>query len=288
MKTRNREINIFSMSALDLFASAMGAFILITVVLFPFFPNTGDSPERVAEVKAVLEAVKAELEKQKKELEKQNMELEKQKSENEELTAELQSVKFPDLDLVLAIDTTGSMRDLINGLKYELSEMVEILTLIAPSLGVGVVGFNDRAQTPVLSSRDLAEVRSGTASLSNLQVFIDSFKAGAAVGGNPDNPEAVVQAIERAVNMSWRKESKIRLVIVVTDAPAYSDRVQHAYSISSNFAGDDRQSISGVLAHDRSNGAKEFLRELSRQGKGRFVETSGSITSSILLALLSI
>ena len=29
MKSRNRDINIFSMSALDLFASAMGAFMLL-------------------------------------------------------------------------------------------------------------------------------------------------------------------------------------------------------------------------------------------------------------------
>ena len=43
MKSRSRELNIFSMSALDLFASAMGAFILIAFVLFPYFPNTGDS-----------------------------------------------------------------------------------------------------------------------------------------------------------------------------------------------------------------------------------------------------
>ena len=35
-----RELNIFSMSALDLFASALGAFILIAVVIFPYFPNT--------------------------------------------------------------------------------------------------------------------------------------------------------------------------------------------------------------------------------------------------------
>ena len=41
MKRKNREINIFSMSALDLFASALGAFILLTVVIFPYFPNTG-------------------------------------------------------------------------------------------------------------------------------------------------------------------------------------------------------------------------------------------------------
>jgi len=61
MKSRSREINIFSMAALDLFASALGAFILIAVVLFPYFPNTGDSPERVAEVRAQLEQVQSQL-----------------------------------------------------------------------------------------------------------------------------------------------------------------------------------------------------------------------------------
>ena len=37
MRSRSREINVFSISALDLFASALGAFILISVVLMPFF-----------------------------------------------------------------------------------------------------------------------------------------------------------------------------------------------------------------------------------------------------------
>ena len=45
MKRKSREISIFSMSALDLFASALGAFILIAVVMFPFFPNTGTADQ---------------------------------------------------------------------------------------------------------------------------------------------------------------------------------------------------------------------------------------------------
>lgn len=54
MRLRRREINVFSMSALDLFASGMGAFILLTVMALPFFPNTGDSKERIEEVKQQL------------------------------------------------------------------------------------------------------------------------------------------------------------------------------------------------------------------------------------------
>ena len=61
MRARSRDINIFSMSALDLFASALGAFILIAVMLFPYFPNTGDSEVRVAEVQAQLEQVQSQL-----------------------------------------------------------------------------------------------------------------------------------------------------------------------------------------------------------------------------------
>ncbi len=69
MRLRSKEINVFNMSALDLFASALGAFILISVVLFPYFPNTGDSQERVDEVKAQLAEANARLEETSAELE---------------------------------------------------------------------------------------------------------------------------------------------------------------------------------------------------------------------------
>jgi len=44
MKRKNREINIFSMSALDLFASALGAFILIMLILMPYYLKTTPVP----------------------------------------------------------------------------------------------------------------------------------------------------------------------------------------------------------------------------------------------------
>lgn len=69
MKKKSRELNVFNMSALDLFACALGAFILLAVVALPFFPNTyqvsdAELRERVAEMGAIrdeLERTRAEL-----------------------------------------------------------------------------------------------------------------------------------------------------------------------------------------------------------------------------------
>ena len=58
MKRKSRELSIFSMSALDLFASALGAFILIAVVMFPYFPNTGTADQR--DLEAALERLQQE------------------------------------------------------------------------------------------------------------------------------------------------------------------------------------------------------------------------------------
>jgi len=48
MKKKNRDINIFSMSALDLFASAMGAFLLIAVMALPYYLKV--DPELIEEI----------------------------------------------------------------------------------------------------------------------------------------------------------------------------------------------------------------------------------------------
>ena len=60
MKPRSREINVFSMSALDLFASALGAFILISIVLMPYFLRL--NPEEVAQLRRDLASTREALE----------------------------------------------------------------------------------------------------------------------------------------------------------------------------------------------------------------------------------
>lgn len=77
MKRRSRELVIFSMSALDLFASALGAFILVTIVLLPYYLKHEDvvrdnnkMRQQISEMEKTAEKSASELEQAKKEIQK--------------------------------------------------------------------------------------------------------------------------------------------------------------------------------------------------------------------------
>ena len=96
MKKRSRELSIFSMSALDLFASALGAFILITIVLLPFFPNlnmSGQAQAELEQAQAELEQAQAELAQTQAELAQAEAELEREKAKLEQEKAKLERAK---------------------------------------------------------------------------------------------------------------------------------------------------------------------------------------------------
>ena len=69
MKSRNREFNVFGMSALDLFASALGAFIVITILLMPYFLRVNNKEvtelrEALREAQAAESEIQASLERE--------------------------------------------------------------------------------------------------------------------------------------------------------------------------------------------------------------------------------
>ena len=67
MRQRNREFNIFSISALDLFASAMGVFALIAIILFPYYLQNSDAAAS-HQMRAELERLREENERLRKQL----------------------------------------------------------------------------------------------------------------------------------------------------------------------------------------------------------------------------
>lgn len=50
MKRPSREINIFNISALDLFASALGAFIIVAIIIFPYYMKNSDAVQRLQQL----------------------------------------------------------------------------------------------------------------------------------------------------------------------------------------------------------------------------------------------
>ena len=61
MKQRSREINVFNVSALDLFASALGAFILMSLVFMVFFSMTSRDSADMEDTRTALRRCEAQL-----------------------------------------------------------------------------------------------------------------------------------------------------------------------------------------------------------------------------------
>ena len=283
MKSRSREINVFSMSALDLFASALGAFILISIVLMPYFLRV--EPDEVQRLRRALTEARAAL----TEAERENARTER---ENARLQQELQAlldapkVSFPNLDLVIALDTTNSMKDVVSGLRYEIDQFARLMLELTPALGMGVIDFKDRCDgSDAVREFPLRLVSS--AGVSSLRSFTRSIIAGSA-SCNRDGPEALHMALDAAIASNWRAESEARIVVVITDNPAYPERQAHAISAARAFvARGPQHKVSTV--HEPTGksdpGTAEFLRRLAEAGNGNFTGGGGSFTATILLAL---
>ncbi len=139
MKKRSREISIFSMSMLDLFASALGAFMLITIVLLPFFPNLNISGLEEAELehekatleqaKAELEQAKAKLEREKATLEQQTAKLEQEKAELERAMAKAPRTKSPLEKQVAALQQEIDDTSVLLGIRTKAKKFVFVIDM---------------------------------------------------------------------------------------------------------------------------------------------------------------
>lgn len=287
MKIRSREINIFSMSALDLFASALGAFMILTVAALPFFPNTGDSPELVSEVAEALSEAQQELEQMQEELQQSQSELSEAQQEVTDLSSELARISIPELDIVICLDVSGSMGDYIAQMKQQIADLVTVLDRLSPSVGIGFVTYGDRLWQNPISFQQIYP----TSNLAQIQAFINSTDTnmGLGSGSNDDVPEALSAALNQAVVMNWRNESQRRYIIIITDAPAYPELLNATFDAAQSFSANTIKEhyVSTVMVG--SDQAEEYLRRLAQSGQGEFIDsTSGqSMLASIIMAIVT-
>jgi hypothetical protein len=195
-------------------------------------------------------------------------------------------VAFPQVDIVVAIDSTGSMRDQIEGLKAEIGQFATLMQILSPSFAMGIVEFKDRCDPTPIRAFPLTEMI--PASISSIQGFARQIFAGSTAVCNLDDPEALYAALQRAVAMPWRAGSERRLIIVITDNPAYPEEVGRALALAASFRSQGVGNAVAAVQVRADPVTRGFLAQLAANGGGQFVESGGSFTASVLLALARI
>lgn len=89
MQKRNREINVFNLSMLDVIASAMGAFLIIMVILLPYYKND----EVIRQLRERIQQLEQELEQQQQVIQDQQQKIQEQAERIEQLERENQQLR---------------------------------------------------------------------------------------------------------------------------------------------------------------------------------------------------
>ena len=127
------------------------------------------------------------------------------------------NVQAQKIEMVFALDTTGSMSGMINAAKEKIWSIATNMAQAksAPEIRIGLVGFRDRGDEYVTKVIDLSS------DLDTVYAQLMDFHA----AGGGDHPESVNQAVYDAVNkISWSKEpGTYKALFLVGDAPPHMD-----------------------------------------------------------------
>ena len=140
--------------------------------------------------------------------------LEKTDGSTVSIEAEAAGIAVTELDLMLMIDTTGSMGDELEYLKAELTDMIGRIAEAGSgslSIRVSVNFYRDEGDEYVVKYFDFRT------DIAECQKQIDSQYA----SGGGDYPEAVHTALENAVTGHQWREKAVKLCFFVLDAPPH-------------------------------------------------------------------
>mgnify|MGYP001818871052 FL=1 len=95
MRRPNRETSVFTTSAIDLFASALGAFILLVMILFPYYRNAGsdDAFSRTQEIQELRRLASGEIARMLSEQQVSQSEVQDMNEANRGIEAEISRIR---------------------------------------------------------------------------------------------------------------------------------------------------------------------------------------------------
>lgn len=164
-------------------------------------------------------------------------------------------------DLAVVLDTTGSMGDEIEFLKTELRAIVRGLQDSHPDLDIRMALVAYRDEGDIFVTRSYGFTGSG-------EEMEERLAAQGGSGGG-DEPEAMDQALIRALALDWRPEA-VRSLLLVADAPPHEEFLARAWN-AAETARARRIQIVPVAASDTSDLAQYVMRAMAAATQSRYL-----------------
>lgn len=322
MKRPSRTLSIFTLSALDVLAMATGTFVLILVMLMPYYRKSFDAHAEVEEIRVESATVAAEAEVERQaaardlaaasearaeaaRLERAAAELqaaasgqqEQVRTAEEKTAARLRRIEemhklaeqrvVEELDLIFLVDTTRSMGPVLAELAISMKGIVRILERLIPSVRIGFIAYRDRdAGVKPLIVLPLTSTDDG---LDRLLRFVSNLRISPRGSGTLE--EDMYLGLTRALSMRLRPDAK-QSIVVIGDAAAHPWEASRTLKRAKRFARQGKRSSLSALyvstPSSRSFGdvGRSFFVDLAAAGGGEFSDHSGKMIESILLSVL--
>jgi hypothetical protein len=180
----------------------------------------------------------------------------------------------PKVDLVFAIDTTGSMGPYINGVKSAARSITTQLFRLADA-GVALVDYKDLyASCP----------GDGYAARVDLPFSTDSAAFDTTVGtlsaaGGCDTPESVYSGLMAAIGLPWR-DGVTKAVIVMGDAPPHDPEPTTGFTRSSVSAAAIAVDPAAIYSINIDGGGSPYFEDLASDTGGKTYPASAWIHRS--------
>ncbi len=178
------------------------------------------------------------------------------------------SLTPPKIDLVFALDTTGSMGGLIQAAKEKIWSIATTMAQAqpAPQIRIGLVAYRDRGDSFVTRVVDLSS------DLDSVYATLMDFRA----DGGGDGPESVNQALADAVNrISWSSDqSAYKVVFLVGDAPPhmdYQDDVKYPQTLETAKA---RGIVVNTILAGNSLPTGKVWEQIAQIGNGHYAQVA--------------